>query len=127
MFIERQGSGNIVRFEYEVRSQLNRAIEAKRGAWINLKPSYQLVISALAWSLGEGRKDSFGPGPGRARGEYEIRSRVRRCIERKDKARIDIISKNWQIIISCLEWVLGDSDIMPLEARENIYHGGLVG
>jgi len=112
-----------MQFEHVIRQQLNRATEARRGAWFNLKPSYQLVVSALSWSLGEGKKDTFVPGFGKPRGEYEIRTRIRRCIERRDKAMMGILSKNWQVIISCLEWVLGDSDIMPLEARENIYQG----
>jgi len=111
-----------VRFEHEIRPQLNQAIEAKRGAWINLKPSYQLVISALAWSLGEGKKDTFVPGFRQPPGRYEIRKRIRECITRRERS-ISRVAKNWQVIISCLEWVLGDSDIMPLESRENIYLG----
>jgi len=110
-----------MRFEHEIRQQLNRSIEARRGAWPHLKPSYQLIISALAWSLGEGKKDTFVPGFGISRGEYEIKRRIIECMKKRE--RISILSKNWQVIISCLEWVLGDSDIMPLEARENIYLG----
>ena len=111
-----------MRFDYEIRQQLNRAIDARRGAWPHLKPSYQLIVSTLAWSLGEGKKDTFVPGFGHQRGKYAIRKRIRECIMRRERS-ISIVAKNWQIIISCLEWVLGDSDIMPLEARENVYLG----
>ena len=111
-----------MRFEHEIRRELNDAIEARRGITRFLQPSYQLVISALKYCMGEGKKDNAVPGFGNPRGEDEIRERLEECRNRRENSR-RIIATNWQIIVSSLEWVLGDSNITPLEARERFSVG----
>lgn len=109
-----------MRSELEVRKHLIDAIEARRGIMSVLQPSYQLVISALKWSMGEGKKDNAVPNFGTPRGEDEIRERLEECRKRRDTS-MKILSANWQLIVSSLEWVLGESDITPLEARKNFF------
>lgn len=110
-----------MRSEIIVRKHLIEAIGARRGIMSVLQPSYQLVISALKWSMGEGKKDNVVPGFGHPRGEYAIRKRLRECILKRDNARI--LAINWQLIVSSLEWVLGETEITPLEARESLFAG----
>ena len=105
--------------EIDVRTHLIEAIKAKRGIMAVLNPSYQLVISALKWCIGEGKKDNAIPGFGKPRGEDEIRERLFQCRNRQ-AGSFSIIALNWQVICASLEWVLGDSDITPLEARKQI-------
>jgi len=108
-----------MRWEHEIRRHLSDAIEARRGIIIVFQPSFQLVISALKWCLGEGKKDNAVPGFGKPRGENEIRARLLECQNRQTNS-IKILAQNWKIIVASLEWVLGDSDLTPLEARGQI-------
>lgn len=111
-----------MREENDIRLHLKDFIESRRGIMAVFQPSYQLVVLALKCSLGEGKKDNVVPGFGHPRGEYAIRKRIRDCIVKRDKS-ISILAVNWQVIISSLEWVVGDSDITPLEARESLFSG----
>lgn len=108
-----------MRFEHEIRRHLGDAIEARRGIMYVFQPSFQLVVSALKWCLGEGKKDNFVPGFGKPRGENEIRARLVECRNRQANS-LKVLTQNWQIIVASLEWVLGDSNITPLEARSQI-------
>lgn len=112
--------GATLRSEIDVRKHLTEAIEVRRGIMRMLRPSYQLVISALKWSMGEGKKDNAVPGFGNPRGEDEIRERLETCRKRRDNS-MQILAMNWQLIVSSLEWVLCETEITPLEARENFF------
>ena len=109
-----------MRSEIDVRQHLTETIEARRGIMRLLQPSYQLIISALKWSMGEGKKDNAIPNFGTPRGEDEIRERLEACRKRRDNS-MQILAANWQLIVSSFEWVLCETEITPLEARENFF------
>ena len=109
-----------MRFEVDIRKHLSEAIEARRGIMRFLQPSYQLIITALKWCMGEGKKDNAVPGFGNPRGEDEIWERLEACRKRRDNS-MSILALNWQLIVSSLEWVLCETEITPLEARETFF------
>lgn len=111
-----------MRSEPDIRKHLAEVIEARRGIMRVFQPSYQLIISALKWSLREGKKDKAIPGFGIPRGESEIRERLEACRKRRDNA-FSVLVVNWQLIVASLEWVLCETEITPSEARENLFAG----
>ena len=81
----------------------------KRRSIPPISSTWQLIISALEWSLGKT--------------DQEIRERKKRCELRRDTARL--LASNWQVIISSLEWILGEEERDPIMMRKIAYGGVL--
>ena len=81
----------------------------KRRSIPPISSTWQLIISALEWSLGKT--------------DQEIRERIKRCELRRDTARL--LASNWQVIISSLEWILGEEERDPIMMRSIAYGGVL--
>ena len=69
------------------------------------KPTWNLIISPLDWSLGKAY--------------HEIQTRIEKCIEKQDQSP-GILVNQWQLTIDTLKWVIEETDIDPLESRRNL-------
>jgi len=69
------------------------------------KPTWDLIIKPLDWSLGKTAK--------------EIQTRIEKCIEKQDQSP-GILRNQWQLTIDTLKWVIEETDIDPLESRRNL-------
>lgn len=70
------------------------------------KPTWQLIIGALRWSIGKTAID--------------INNRIVICGARRDRTRMKILRSNWQLIIETLKWVLEETDIDPVDSRKDL-------
>jgi len=93
----------------EIMPTIEECQRKKRYSLTPISATWQLIVSALEWSLGKT--------------ETEIRERILRCELRRDTARL--LASNWQIIISSLEWVLGEEERDPISMRKIVYGGVL--
>ena len=67
------------------------------------KPTWNLIISPLKWSIGKTKE--------------EIMTRRGKTRYHQTKEKNHQKSKNWQLIIETLNWVLEDTAIDPLQSR----------
>ena len=93
----------------EIVSIIDDCKYKKRRSLPPISSTWQLIISALEWSMGKTDK--------------ELRERILRCELRRDTARL--LTSNWQIIVSSLEWVLGEEERDPITMRSIAYGGVL--
>ena len=93
----------------EIMPIIEECQRKKRYSLPPISATWQLIVSALEWSLGKT--------------ETEIRERILRCEFRRDTARL--LASNWQVIISSLEWVLGEEERDPITMRSIVYGGVL--
>lgn len=93
----------------EIMPIIEECQRKKRYSIPPISSTWQLIISALEWSLGKT--------------DQEIRERIKRCELRRDTSRM--LGPNWQVIISSLEWVLGEEERDPITMR-SIAYGGIL-
>lgn len=89
----------------EIMNVLEAAKLCSAESFFIYKPTWNLIISPLEWSLGKSRD--------------EILYRISVCRD-KQKNSLKILSCTWQLIIDSLKWVLEETDIDPLESRRNL-------
>ena len=70
------------------------------------KPTWDLIILALNWSLGKTA--------------IEINNRIVICGAKRDRGRMEIMKNKWQLIIETLKWVMEETDTNPIEARKDL-------
>ena len=68
------------------------------------KPTWNLIISALKWSLGKTA--------------IEINNRIVICGAKRDRTRMEIMKNNWQLISETLKWVMEETETNPIESRK---------
>jgi len=69
------------------------------------KPTWDLIISALDWSLGKTAE--------------EIQTRISKGIDKQIQSP-KILWKQWQLMIDSLRWIIEETDTDPLESRRNL-------
>ena len=89
----------------EIMNVIEAAEFGSQGTFFIYKPTFDLIISPLNFSLGKTRE--------------EIEKRIIICEGKREKSK-KILKNNWQLIIDSLRWVIEELDIDPLESRRNL-------
>lgn len=89
----------------EIMNVIEAAKLGSAESFFIYKPTWNLIISPLDWSLGKAY--------------HEIQTRIEKCIDRKVNSPA-ILRNQWQLTIDTLKWVIEETDIDPLESRRNL-------
>jgi len=89
----------------EILNVIEAAKVGSAKSFFIYKPTWDLIISPLDWSLGKTYE--------------EIKARIEKCIEKQDQSP-GILVNQWQVTIDTLRWVIEETDTDPLESRRNL-------
>ena len=90
----------------EILNVIEAAELRSADAFLIYRPTWNLIISALNWSLGKT--------------DEEIMTRRGKCRYKQDQAKNQQMKNHWQLIIESLDWVLEETETNPIEARKGL-------
>ena len=89
----------------EIMNVIEAAELGSAESFFIYKPTYDLIIKSLDWGLGKTYE--------------EIQTKISKCIDKQIQSP-KILWKQWQVMIDSLRWIIGETDIDPLESRRNL-------
>jgi hypothetical protein len=93
---------NPMRSGDEILLMIDEAEQASADVFFVYKATYELITSALKWSIGKTAE--------------EIMTRRGKCRYRQKQMKRADMKNNWQLIMDTLSWVLEETEIDPLES-----------
>ena len=90
--------------EHDRLLKIDECEQHSANTFMIYRPTWNLIISPLKWSMQKTAE--------------EIMTRRGKTRYRQGQAKTQALWRNWQLIIETLDWILGDTEKDPIEARK---------